>query len=438
MEETIKKGKSESWDDYVLRMIEHRSENELEHDELYEILYKEQLSQTEARKRLYGIKTNIIQSREYDNGLPQSVMNKETFEMNVDGSHTVEKLISACEEDLKNPNRLMELHGYDPLEWELMSSRQNKWNVYSKVDGVQTLYSSRLVVKPRIVRLSMDDIQSTLDKLTVKKMNIKDYEYKFSNDEFMFEIPMMDVHFNKFTEKEITGFDSDAQSTKEQFLNVIKDFISRVKGKNITKIVFPIGQDFFNCDNKSGTTTKGTLQDNDLRHDKMFDEGVNLLFDAIEMLREIAPVEIPFVTGNHDEHISFYAVYTLKKLYEKMNITSVTFDTLPKRKYIEFGKCLIGYTHGDKERNRIEKENIMQKEVAEAWGRTMFREWHLGHEHHEEVHEVGGIKYRKISSITANDRWHYESGYGSLRMAQAFLWHKDYGLLDVYNSPVID
>jgi len=38
---------------------------------------------------------------------------------------------------------------------------------------------------------------------------------------------------------------------------------------------------------------------------------------------------------------------------------------------VEFGKCLIGFTHGDKEKKRI--FGNMQVEVPEAWGRTLYR-----------------------------------------------------------------
>lgn len=433
----FKKGKNESWDDYVWRMMEERQENAIEYDELYELLFQEQISNVEARKRLYGVKTNIIKRRENDNSIPENYMEKETFEMKSDGSHELQKFISACEEDMKSPERVMELLGYDYLEWELVSSRHNRWNVYSKVDGKQLLYSIRAVVRPRKLKLSTEKISEVINGLEFKLKKIKNIDYG-KDGEYMLEIPMMDVHFNKYSEERITGADSNAKETAENFLGVIKDFLSRVGNKNISKIVFPIGQDYFNTDNMNNTTTAGTPQQNDLAHDEMFEYGTDLLFQGIELCRKKAPVLIQYVSGNHDSHIAYYAISSLKRAYELAGTNGLEFDILPKRKYVEFGKCLIGYTHGNKERNRIEKNNIMQVEMPEAWGRTKFREWHLGHLHHEDVKELGGIKYRKINSITSTDNWHYESGWiGSLRMAQAFLWHKEYGLLDIMNCPII-
>lgn len=435
--ENFKIQKSESWDDYVLRMIEHRQENNIEYDELYEILYNEQISQTEARKRLYGVKANINKSMENKYEIPETYLDKEEFSMNSDGSHELKKFVEACEEDLKTPSKLMEMLGYDPLEWELVSSRHNRWNVYSKKDGRQVLYSVRAVVKPRKIQVTTELIKDTINKLDFN-LKIKNKSYDYTDGKYLLEIPMMDVHFNKYSEKRIVGADSNSETTWGNYLGVIEDFLSRVKGKEISKIIFPIGQDFFNTDNKNNTTTNGTPQQNDLTHDLMFEKGVDMLYKAIEMCRVIAPIDIMYVAGNHDEHISYYATSSLKRAYDLAGISGITFDLEPKRKYFRFGNSLVGYTHGNKERKRLETENIMQNERRKDWGECMFFEFHLGHEHHEEVMEKGGIKYRKINSITANDNWHYESGYvGTLRMAQAFLWHNEMGLLEIYNSPIL-
>jgi len=436
-----KQNKNESWDSYVFRMIEDRQELDLEHDELYEILYNEQISNTESRKRLYGVKTNIIKSKNADLGIPTSHLDKETFELKSDGSHELNKFITACEEDLKSPDRIMEILGYDPLGWELLSAKHNRWNVFSKQNGRELLYSLKAVVKPRKVEITKDKITEIINSLefNLKKTRAIQHDVDFNEDGYMLEIPLMDVHYNKFSEKRITGHDSNHIETENNVLKVVNDFISRVKGKNIQKIVFPIGQDYFNTDNKNNTTTAGTPQQNDIAHDLMFEKGTDLLFKAIELCRKIAPVDVMYVEGNHDAHISYYATSSLKRAYALAGVKDVTFDILPKRKYVRFGNSLIGYTHGNKERKRIETENIMQLERKQDWAETMFHFWHVGHEHHQEVMEKGGIVYRKINSITANDNWHYESGYvGALRMAQAFLHHTKYGILEIYNSPIMD
>lgn len=435
--------KSESFDEYTLRMIESRSDNGFEYDELYELLLGEEysVSVTEARKRLSGIK-NFLTKKQTDTNDEvgkeiERLSEKESFEIKADGSHVLEKFVLACEEDRKSPSRIMEILGYDPLEWELTGSKTSRWNVSNGTGNPnhKVLYSLKCTVRPRKVKLSTTKIEDVINNLSLNIKGLKEYDY--SEGDFMYEIPMMDVHFNKISDERIVGVLNNAETTEKDYISAVKYFLNKVKNMDIKLIVFPIGQDAYNSE-MGGKTTGGTPQDNDLPDDLMFEKGTDMFFQAIELCRMVAPVLVQYVAGNHSANLAYHTVSSLKRAYSLANIQSVEFDILPKRKYVEFGKCLIGYTHSNKERNRIEKQNIMQNEQKEAWGRTVFREWHFGHEHHEEVSEIGNIKYRKISTITATDRWHYDSGFiGSLRMAQAFLWHKDMGLLDIYNCPII-
>jgi len=250
----------------------------------------------------------------------------------------------------------------------------------------------------------------------------------------MLEVPIVDLHLGKLAWAPESGEDYDHKIAQKRFMSVIDDVIERTSHLKFEKILFPVGNDFFNFDTISGTTTAGTLQNNDLRWQKLFTKGLELLIRAIDLLSNIAPVHVLCVPGNHDKMISFYAVYSLHCWYR--NSDSVFVDTSPMaRKYIEFGNCLIGYSHLDKEKKRI--EGNMQVEASEAWGRTKFREWHGAHLHSEHVREVNGIKIRSLSSITGTDVWHFESGYvGALAVSQSFIWDKEKGLTDILYSVV--
>jgi UDP-2,3-diacylglucosamine pyrophosphatase LpxH len=423
----IEQKPNESWNDYVLRCIDNRIEEELSHEQLYRKLYNLQYSNESCRKKFSAIKQHILANKELREELPDN----ETFEIQADGTQRLEKFISACEEDLKDPERILELLGYDPLKWQLINAKHNRWNVYSKKDGKELLYSIKATVKPREIKLDLDNIKKAITSLKIKQpTNSFKNKYNKFND-LMLEIPLFDVHLNKRSLYD----DESIEDQCNHYYTVIQQFLSRVESKDIGKIIFPIGQDFFNIDNFNNTTTKGTTQQTTVTCDKMFKYGVQLLINCIEIMRMKAPVEVLLVSGNHDTSISFYAAVLLEKYYERCDDVNVNSDL--KRKYVEWGKCLIGFSHGDKEKNRLQKENVMQVEMKEAWGRSLFREWHCGHVHHEKLKEIGGIKYRTLNSISSTDQWHYECGYvGALRMAQAFLWHKDYGLLEIHNTPV--
>jgi hypothetical protein len=259
--------------------------------------------------------------------------------------------------------------------------------------------------------------------------------HKPCNNGLMLEVPIVDLHLGKLAWAGETGDNYDHRIAEERFMIIINDVVGRNKGRNIEKIVFPVGNDFFNFDTVEGATTAGTLQNNDLRWQKLYTKGLELLIKGVDALSTIAPVELIYVPGNHDKMTSFYAVVSLSCWYRASEIVIVNTNPMA-RKYIEFGKCLIGYTHLDKEKKRI--EGNMQIEAAEAWGRTLFREWHGAHLHSEHVREVNGIKIRNLSAATGTDAWHYESGYvGSVLTSQSFVWDKERGLIEILYTPIV-
>ncbi len=250
----------------------------------------------------------------------------------------------------------------------------------------------------------------------------------------MLEVPIVDLHLAKLSWEPETGENYDSKIAEKRFMGVIYDVVERAQKYEFEQIVFPIGNDFFNYDDLTGSTTKGTPQDNDSRWQKLFLKGTELLVKAIDLLAQLAPVRVFQIPGNHDTMVSWYAVCYLQAWFK--NHSDVKIDTNPRsRKYVEFGKCLIGFTHGDKEKKRI--FGNMQVEVPEAWGRTLYREWHTGHLHSEQVKEEHGVKVRSLSSVTAKDAWHYVSGYvGALAASQSFVWDKEKGLREIWYSTV--
>lgn len=356
---------------------------------------------------------------------------KSESSINKDGTFTSDKLIAIKEDDLKNPNSLLKAHGFEIKDWELVSARNNIWNVYSKQDGIKELYSSKIVVKPR-TDISLDEIEEFYKNLVVTYSSPTVNKYS-PKEGLLFELPIMDLHLGKFSSSDIVKDEYNTQIARDCFNRVIDECIGRLKNVNIEKIIFPVGQDYFHFDTVGTTTTGGTPQDSDRKHQTLFKDGVMLLIDGISKLsNELKiPVEIFCVPGNHDFLTSYHAVMSLWCYFNNNENVTVDLSTSP-RKYIEFGKCLIGYSHGEKEKKRIEK--LMQVEASEAWGRTKFREFHLGHLHSEHVSEDGGIIIRNLSSVTGTDTWHHNCGYvGAIRKCTCFLWDKDCGLDSTFN-----
>jgi hypothetical protein len=148
------KRNDETFFEWKLRLIEGKLDKSVDLDwsEITQILGLD-CSGDHLRKTSYGLVecAKYYREKQQVNALDKDeiVPYKSAIEINKDGTQTSDKLLIMAEEDCKNVEFLLKAHGYDPNAWELVNARNNIWNVYSKKDGVQTLYSSKIVVRPK-------------------------------------------------------------------------------------------------------------------------------------------------------------------------------------------------------------------------------------------------------------------------------------------------
>ena len=451
----LNKLESENEEQYVWRLGQAKDAGEigLSWNELAEVINKElgyedrPLSETAYRKpysqakRFYyaGVfdqkpvvapKTDTIEDLKVAFGTETSI--------NKDGSYSSKRLIEMSEVQSKDPKYILKAHGFDSNDWEIVSVRNTIRQAISRQseDGVATLYASYITVKPiKDSYLAFCKIKKFYEELIEDDHRpiIKKNENKQTN--LMLEIPIVDVHFGKLSLSEDVAEPYNYNLAKQRFNCVIEDVIDSVKDKQIEKIIFPIGNDFFNIDTYKSTTTAGTQQNCDLSPHLIFKYGVECLIENIIKLTDIAPVEVFCINGNHDFLSSYHALYSIYCYFHNNENVIVNTGTRP-RKYIEFGNVLLGFTHGDKEKNRI--GGLMQIEAREAWGRTKYHEIHTGHWHSEQItKESGGVIIRSLSSFTGSDLWHNESGYvGAIKKCQSFLWDKNKGLKSIIVSTI--
>ena len=359
--------------------------------------------------------------------------------INSDGTQSSTILEQMTKEQQKDTTFVLKAHGYDSTAWEITSSRYNSWNTNDKVHGIQTLYASKITVKPR-TGLSMEHLDK---KYTERQQTYihTPFIYKPKTDNEMREIDIMDLHFGKLAWHKEVGSDFDFKIAEKRTRNGINEILYRTKHKTFDYTLLPLGNDFFNYDDTVGMTTAGTMQDNDLRWQKMFDKGVNLCIDFINDIRQQSPVKILYIPGNHDWQTAWHLTRELKSHYRQDEIDkhNVTIDISPMaRKYEAYGINLVGFTHGDKEKKRIDL--VMQEEVPILWGKSLYREWHLGHMHSEHAKkEYGGLTVKNISSLTGTDVWHYKSGYVGAKIRLPFMtWNEKRGLMGEGYANIID
>jgi len=410
---------------------------DLERSEIYGLLFGEVASADHARKALrtldLAIEANECIVPEEGavplQGEADELPSKATVEINKDGTQSSSKLVRMRDEDTKNAEFLLRVHGYDIGFWELVSARSNIWNAYSKQDGIMELYSSKITVKPRKNGLDYKEIAQNFEKFAQNYTPKEVIPHQFEYGAECLVPCLFDVHFSKLADEDETGNKYNLEIARERVLASIDSYIHKLRNRKFEKIIFVIGNDYFNSE-PSGSTIYGTKQDNDARYSKMFNKGVETLIEAIDKLSAISKVEVVLVQGNHAGYTEFYAACVLDAWYR--NSTTVEVDSMPQtRKYRRFGKNLLGFAHGDSEKDRI--FGLMQFEAAEDWGVTKTREWLLGHYHSEGTIEKNGVVVRRIPSLAGNDAWHMKSGFSTSRKrSMAFIYDKEQGLIETH------
>jgi predicted phosphodiesterase len=261
------------------------------------------------------------------------------------------------------------------------------------------------------------------------------YKQKVDKNPLLLELNIFDLHLGKIAWSEETNHEYNLEIASSIFNQCIEEFLDEVSNKNIERIVFPIGNDFFNSDRSFpyNSTTKGTPQEEDARWQKTFRLGRQLLVEAINKLQQIAPVDVIMIPGNHDFERNFYLGDSLEGWF--YNNENVTVDNSANpRKYYKYGEVLIGYTHGNEEKV-TDLPLIMANEKPTDWALSTYREFHLGHLHHKKeikfksTEEYQGVIIRYFNSLSGSDSWHHKKGYiGAKRSAEALLWDPTKGL----------
>lgn len=260
-------------------------------------------------------------------------------------------------------------------------------------------------------------------------------------DGVVVELDLFDPHFQLLAWGEETGNDHDLLIISDRYREAaacIRQGALRL-GYPIKRWLLPIGQDLFHTDKyldgKGGTTASGTPQDVDTRLAKAARQVRLILTEVVLDLLESAPVDVLTVPGNHDTERSWWMGEILDARFE--GNPNVAVDNEPRmRKYYRIGNSLLGFSHGHKLKDK-DLRDYMSQEARTAWAETAFREWHIGHYHHEYVRDTRGILVRQLPSLAGTDAWHFQQGFvHSQRGARGFVWSQDRGIIHTINFNV--
>lgn len=361
---------------------------------------------------------------------------KETIELNKDGSQTSDKLIKMSEEQCKDVDFLLKMHGYSPSQFDLVSARNSIWNVQNKVDGVKTLYSSKIVIRPKQeYHWNEEDIQKLFDNLKTNyknKLHISPTQYEKNNN--LLVVPIADLHYALLSDKFSTGNDYNIEIAEEVYYQAINDVLNRYSNRTFEKVLFIVGNDFINFDNLNGTTQKGTPQDNSALWFSVVNKATQLVINGVDMLSTIAPVDVVYVPSNHDLHTMFGIMQTVKAWYRNDDNVNVDGNPLP-RKYYKFGETLFALSHDIKVKDALQ---IVTSEAKDMWSECEHIICLLAHLHQAmEYEKQGYLEIKRLPTISGWSRWSNNQGYiQSEKKNQCFIVNSELGITDILNTVI--
>ncbi|OHR73995.1 hypothetical protein HMPREF3291_05260 [Bacillus sp. HMSC76G11] len=311
---------------------------------------------------------------------------KETIEIQPDGTHKSDKLLQMSSEQSKDKNYLLRAHGYDLNEWELISAKSNIWNSYSKQDGVMTLYSSKITVKPKVSGFDWDGLLRKIETIPSKLI-----EPQYITDIGYLNLPLFDMHFG------VSSYEY-YKPTQERILGLLLN--------GYKEVLFIIGQDLLHNDNFKGQTANGTQIDK-VDMERAWEEAMLFYVPLIETaLEKCKRVTIKYSKGNHDESMSWAFVQCLKVRFPQ----AIVDTSFKERKVHMLGLNFVGMNHGDKKKEQNLNENF-STEFPIEWSKAKTREIFTGHLHHERVLDKGGAVLRRMPTANEIDGYHDDHGY---------------------------
>ena len=334
--------------------------------------------------------------------------------------HTLQELLDYCKVDLGI--------------WQVERFIVNKWEVGAKNAEDVLVVEPLFQVKATLVkRVEIVDAREEIESLKLEAKQFaptpKPLIRSSREGGNLLELVIPDLHAGKLSWGKETGYgDYDTKLAEQVYERAIETLLDRSKSFTIDHIVLAVGNDLLNSDNLNSMTTKGTLVNTDTRYQKTYKTVRKMIVRTIERLRQVAPVSVKMIPGNHDTLSNFTLGDSLECWFD--NYTDVIIDNAAiQHKFFTWGDCLVMLTHGDKGR-KADYGLWLATECSKEFGNSKFREIHIGHTHKLQVEEKYGVRVRTLSALTQPDAWHAENLFvGNQQAAEAFVWNKKDGLI---------
>lgn len=302
---------------------------------------------------------------------------------------------------------------------------------------------------------TVDEIYDTLlSDIKTHAPAYKTFTRTVSPDPHMVIIPPVDLHMNKGAVRDADGnITYSTDIARQRLFDGIQGVLNKSAGVNVDAFLLTIGNDWLHTELATGATTKGTSQDTEMHWFDAFQIAKQTIIETIEMLMLIADVWVVHVPDNHAKNTDLLLADTIASHFRLSDNVHFQVGRHP-RKYLMYGNCLIGLTHGEgvKEKDLPGK---MALEAKEHWGQAEHRLWLTAHLHHKQrrsydstigtmlehdnagvtvignairTQQKGKVHVEIVRTISGTDEWHQWAGYDdALNCLEAFCVHVTQG-----------
>ena len=336
-------------------------------------------------------------------------------------------IIESADSRITNKDEALRKAGVDTDIWEIEKIIINGWDVTMKLkDGdVEKPFRSqnqalKIFLRRKVPVQVENSIEKVLDRIRNKSPKVKFIKRKIKKNnksKNSLEICLMDVHYGMRCFPPAAGMNYSPEICREIISDTINQFIELSKPYTpFNEIVLPVGNDFFHTDNVFHTTTAGTNQPESESYLHTFMTGERLMIEIIDILKEIAPIKIYSIPGNHDRTSSFMLGRILKANYHNDKNVYVDASSSPLKSH-RFGVNFWAYEHGHSI-NAIRLAAIMANEWPNDFAEAKFKSWHLGDQHRAGSSKPSmlseqGVNIEYIPSIVATNEWHKIKGFSN-------------------------
>ena len=159
---------------------------------------------------------------------------------------------------------------------------------------------------------------------------------------------------------------------RERLWSRTEELLSRLADRGRPdQIILALGGDGLHIDNQSRTTTRGTPQDCDGTPEELAWSWVEVCRDYVDLVRQLAPVKVMVIPGNHDRYTSTLLRAALTGWFHTIDDVEVE-ETLDTRQYVVWGDNLLVFLHGDIGKVK-DWPAIIAGERSQDWGATKNR-----------------------------------------------------------------